>query len=165
MSESVTRSPATAEEQSSIPLLETDIVFADLLICISFAILSLVAAIVLILRMSSDAWGGQLTLALFFLAVAIWIVFTPQTYHLYPDKLIIKKPLTYLPFTTTVIPVSAIKEVIIKEGSYPRRRTYLTIRTHSRNYEYRIAKDIDFIDGFIGELQQLGVHSRKSNFI
>jgi hypothetical protein len=160
MSESVNHQSTTVND-SSIPLLETDIFFADLLVVISFATLSLVAAVVFLFRMSADAWGGQLTMALFFLAVTIWIIFTPKTFHLYADRLVIKKPLTYLPATTTVIRLSAIKEVYIGRRGYPGRGTFMTVKTRSSTYQYRIASDIAFIDDFIDHLRVQGIKAER----
>lgn len=164
MSQSATRRPATVEEQSPIPVLETDVVFADLLICISSATLSLATAILLLFNMSAAAWGGQLTLAFFFIAIAMWAAWSSETYHLYTDKLLIKKPLTYLSSTTTVIPLSSMKEVTIKTVKYRHRRTYLTIKTRSRTYQYTVSRDMEFIDTFIAKLQQLGVNAHKDSY-
>lgn len=161
MSETVTHPSATAEEPSSLPLFETNLFFGDLLICISFATISVIAAIVCLYLMSPASWGGQLTMALFFLLIAGWILFTPHTFHLYGDKLVIKKPLTHLSGTTTVIPLSAIRQVQFTRFTGPRRGTFMRIKTHGKTIEYRIT-DRPYIDDMIWQLQQLGVKARRN---
>ncbi|MBW8687413.1 YdbT family protein [Chitinophaga rhizophila] len=162
MPEPATHESAIAANRSSTPLLETDVYFGDILIGISFAALSIIAALFCFFHMSSGSWGGQLTLAVFFLAVAVWILFTPHTFHLYTDRLIIRKPLTRLSATTTVIPLDQIKEVTIRRAGYGRKSTFLLIETHSRYYEYRIARNASFPDTLIHQLRQLGIQANRA---
>lgn len=162
MSETVTHPAATADEPSSLPLFETNLFFGDLLVCISFATISVIAAIVCMSLMSPASWGGQLTMSLFFLVIAGWILFTPHTFHLYKDRLIIKKPLTHLSGTTTSIPLSAIRQVQFTRFNGSRRGTFMRVKTYNKTFEYRIMNR-PYIDDMICHLQELGVKARRNS--
>ena len=111
-----------------------------------------------------DDWGAQLFILCFFIFWIIQVIRGAKTFHLFSDKLIIKRPFAFTQMTNVVFMAADIKEVIFKKINGRFGGPYILIKSKRINEAYRINFSNSVLDNFITHLQELGIKSSKENF-
>lgn len=132
---------------------------------IFLVIIQLVAGILGIGYFSATAtwneWGGQIFILCFFILWIIQVIRVAKTFHLYSDRLIIKRPFFFTEKTNVIFMTVDIKEVIFRKIKGRFGGPHIIIKTKKLNASYRIDFSNSVLEDFINQLQRLGIKSSK----
>jgi len=162
MPEPTTKRPVSPGHATYDPVYETEASFLELIGSAIAMGLSIVFAVVSLCEMSASAWGGQLTMVVFFVVACIWIAFSVRSHYIYTDRLEVKCPLTFTDKTTYTIPFADIQEVVINYTSNRYPFSELVVRTANRTHSWRFPRSVHLINTFASHLEGRGVKVKKN---
>lgn len=114
-------------------------------------------------KLTRDEWGSQIFILSFFAFWIIQVIRIAKTFHLYHDRLIIKRPFFFTEKTNVIFMTADIKEVIFRKIKGRFGGPHIIIRAKRLNGSYRINFSNSVLDDFIVQLQRLGIKSSKEN--
>ncbi|TNE74862.1 hypothetical protein EP331_00560 [bacterium] len=104
-------------------------------------------------KFTRDDWGGQIFILCFFAIWIIQVIRVAKTFHLYQDRLIIKRPFFFTKKTNVIF-----RKIKGRFGG-----PHIIIKAKRLNESYRIDFSNFVLDDFITQLQKLGIKSSKEN--
>lgn len=140
-----------------VPIFETTLGRVDKLLAIGQIALGALGIIWFTSTAVNLGWGLQLFVCLFF---AVWIVQAvrgAKTFHLFSDRLVVRRPFTFTTKVDQVYRVEELREVVFSRIKGRFGGPHLHIRANGRYADYRIDFTEKIRNIFISELVKLGV--------
>ncbi len=141
------------EVPSEVPIFETTLSRVDNLIAIGQIALGALGITWTTSKAVNLGWGLQLFFCLFFAGWIVQAVRRAKTFHLFADRLVVRRPFTFTTKTDQVYKVQEIREVIFSRIKGP----HLYIRANGRYADFRIDFTEKTRNIFISELVKLRV--------
>lgn len=127
-------------------------------------ILFLFIVIVTILSITtSTSWVERILFILFLSFWIIQIIRASKTFHLFSDKLIVRRPLFFSKRTDVVFKLAEINEVIFRRIKYKFGGPHIIIKSKSRSESYRIDLSDETLNQFITSLSESGLKVSTEN--
>jgi hypothetical protein len=117
----------------------------------------------LLLSLLKKYSGGNLFLAIFCLVFTIQVIRTSKTFHLYSNRLIIRRPLFFSRKTDIVVNLNEIKEIIFRRIRGRYGGPHIIIKAKRFNESYRIDFSNRILNEFIAKLIEREVKTSKEN--
>lgn len=147
------------EQTNATPLFETSLSRQDKVFFALQTLLSLAVFIKALSLFTETDWGWPLFLALFAVGLFIQGILIAKTFHLYADRLVVRRPLFFTRKTDRSFPIAEIKELLFKKLKGP----YLHIKLKRSEASYQLGFDADTRATFITHLEALGLKVSINN--
>ncbi len=131
------------------PLFETTLTWLDKLLAIGQIALGFWGLIYFASQLTKSSWGGQLFLCFFFVILIVQAIRVAKTFHLYADKLIVRRPFFFTTKTDQTFKIDELKEVIFRRIKGRFGGPHLIIRAKRLSDTFRIDFGTEIRNDFI----------------
>ena len=145
------------DNKSTEVLFETSLTWLDYLLSFVSLIFGATALFYFAFTMTKSEWGAQLFMCVFFLIWIIQGVRVEKTFHLFADKLIVRRPLSFTTNTDVIFNISELKEIIFRKVKGRFGGPHIIIKSKRINESYRIDFNKDTLNKFNLTLTELGI--------
>lgn len=155
------------EKQIEITLFETTITKLDMFLTIGKIGIGIVGLVKFASNLfTKSGWGFDLFMCIFFILWIIQAIRGVKTFHLFPERLVVKRPFFFTTKTDKTFKTDEIKEVVFHRIKGKYGGWFLNIRAEQlrHNDDFRIHFGANIRSEFITQLNNLGVKvSSKEN--
>ncbi|MBC7863038.1 MAG: hypothetical protein IAF38_08685 [Bacteroidia bacterium] len=116
-------------------------------------------------QMTKNSWGGQLSIIIFLIILAIQGLRSSITLLILKDKLIIRRPLLLTSKTDVSFKTPEIKEVVFSKVKGRFGGPHIIIKSRRDNISYRIAGSDMVLSSFIETLTALNIKVTMDNWV
>lgn len=114
-------------------------------------------------KFTKSEWGAVLFICLFFFIWIIQAIRATKTFHLYADKLVIRRPFFFTTKSDQTFKIDELKEVIFRRIKGRFGGPHLIIRAKRLNDDFRIDFGTEIRNQFTTQLARLGVKVSSEN--
>ncbi len=114
-------------------------------------------------KITKEEWGGPIFLCLFFIIYIVQAIRVAKTFHLFEDKLIIRRPFSFTNKTDQTFKIELIKEIIFRRIRGKFGGPHLIIIGKGINAGFRIEIETQERNDFIKCLTKLGIKVSSEN--
>ena len=151
------------EKQTEIPLFETTMSWLDKLLVTGQIAFGFFALIFSASKFTKEDWVGKLFICFFFFIWIVQAIRVTKTFHLFADRLVIRRPFFFTTKTDQTFKIDELKEVVFRGIKGRFGGPHIIIRAKLHNDAFRIDIGTEIRNIFIAQLTKLGVKVSTEN--
>ncbi len=151
------------EKETETPLFETTMTWLEKLFVAGQIGLGFLGLVYFASKFTKADWGGQLFMCFFFVIWIVQAIRVAKTFHLFADRLVIRRPFFFTTKTDQTFKIDEIKEVIFRRIKGRFGGPHLIVKAKRLNDDFRIDFGTEIRNDFIAQLTKLGVKVSSEN--
>lgn len=151
------------EINTNILLFETRLTKFDKFLVLVYLVAGTIGLIFSVVHLLFKQWGICLFICTVLILQMIQAIRVAKTFHLYSDRLVVKRPFFFSDKTDHVFKVSQLKEVRFRDIKGRFGGPHLIVRSVGLHESYRIDMKEEDVSRFITSLTYLGIKTGRDN--